>query len=473
MKILLATGYIPKKKQITRLPWMKYCPPLGLGYIAAVLQERGQDVSIVDCLALQHSLDEIVDCIVSQKPDIVGISVMSTTYEGAVKISKQIKKKINVPIVFGGPHCSSFPIRTMEQCPDVDFLVYGEGESIFPLLIEAISGSLSYFDVPQLCFRGSDGNPILNKQERLVEDLDKIPFPARHLFNKPLYPANTYTLVTSRGCSYGKCAFCARTGLLYEKYRRRSVASVIKELESLCRGAACDKVVFLDDNFAQDDDWVVEFCDNLIQKGLAFKWHCRARVDTITEKMIEKMAFTGCDMIMYGIESGSQSMLDYIEKGTSIQQARHAIKITRQFGIKTWGYFILGLPKETPELGKQTVRFAIDLDLDIAQFTPAMAFPGTRLYDLCKQEGGLIDDSNDFYDTSISAPILMPQIRFVPKAYNNKTNVASILKFAYIKFYLRFSYIKRLLKNKEGRFSPRQLVDAFLFFIRIIFSKLY
>lgn len=454
---------------------LRYAPPLGLGYIAAVLEKNGHEVAIVDSLLLRYSVDEAADYIAGQKPDIVGISVMSPNYEGAKELSAQIKKRINVPLVFGGPHCSLLPVITMEQCRSVDFLIYGEGEFVFPLLIEAISGRLSYSDIPQLCFRDTNGRVIMNKQEHPAHDLDEVPFPAHHLFDAALYPANTCTLVTSRGCSYSKCAFCARAGLLYEKYRRRTVTNVIQELESLYKGYRYDTVIFFDDNFVQDEDWVVEFCDSLAQKRLALKWYCNGRVDTITEKMVEKMARAGCDTIMYGIESGDQGLLDHIEKGISIQQVKDAVKITKKFNIKTWGYFMLGLPGETPESGKKTAQFAVDLGLDFAQFTPPKVFPGTKLYDLCRQEGTLLDGPDDFYNTFVYDSVLMPTLRFgfVPEAYADKKTVAKILKFAYIKFYLRLGYIKGLLKTKKNRPHLKQFVTSFLFFIRIIFSKLH
>lgn len=471
MKIILTTGLVPKKGGLSSIR-QGYFPPLGLGYIAAVLKKEGHDVKIYDCLPLKYSVYEVVDYILKQRPDIVGISIMSTCYDSAREMSDLIKKKVNIPIIFGGPHCSSFPIRTMEECPGVDFLIYGEGEFIFPMLVEAILGKLSYSDIPQLCFRDSRRQPILNKQEQLIQDLDRIPFPAWHLFNRRLYSISFCPLITSRGCSYGKCAFCMRTGFLYEKYRRRTVENAMRELEFLYRDFSYNKIIFLDDNFAQDEEWVTKFCNTLIQKKMDLQWICNARVDTITEKMIKKMAEAGCCMIMYGIESGSQDLLNYIRKGISIEQIREAIKITKKSGIKTFGYFMLALPKEIPERGKQTVQFAIDLDLDFAQFVPTRPLFGTRLYDLCKQEGRILDDSYEFYDTSVSSSILIPKIKFIPIAYKNKKAVRKIIKFAYRRFYLRYSYIWKLLRNKKYQIRIMKPVEWFLLFIRITFLKL-
>lgn len=470
MKIILTTSFISREKGINLN--IRECYPLGLGYIASVLERKGYEVAIYDWLHSKYSIEDIVKCILSQEPDIIGISVMTPSYNGAKQMANLIKKKANIPIVLGGPHVSSFLKRTMEEFQDADFLIYGEGEFIFPLLIEAISGKLSYFDVPQLCFRDSKGGVIINAQEHIIENLDEIPFPAWHLFNRELYSANTHNLITSRGCSYGKCAFCMRTGLLYEKYRRRSVSNVIKELGILYKEFLCKEAIFLDDNFAQDEGWVIDFCDRLIRERIGLKWYCNARVDTITEKMVEKMALSGCRVIRYGIESASQELLDYINKGISIQQIRHAVGITQKSGIKVYGYFILALPKETPEIGRQTIQFAIDLDLDLAQFVPVRAISGTKLQDLCKQEGEIAGCAEDFYNSDSSNTILMPKIRFVPKAYGDEKAVAKMIKLAYKKFYFRGHYVKKLLNYKEEKVGLRQFIKSLLLFLKIFSSKL-
>lgn len=468
MKVVLATGLIPKKEWIG-FGKSFYYPPLGLGYLAAALENKGHKVYILDCLFSQFSVKEAVDCILKQKPDIIGMSVMSTSFAGAKSIVELIKKKTNIPIVLGGPQCSSFPARTMEECPGADFLIYGEGEYILPVLVEALSKNLPYSDIPQLCFRDSSGKIVVNKQELFTEDLNIIPYPARHLFNKKLY--NTHTILTSRGCSYGQCLFCARTGLLYERYRRRSIENVIKELEIMFERFSVEDVMFVDDNFAQDELWVIDFCDRLIRKRINLKWRCNARVDTITEAMVRKMADAGCYMIMYGLESGSQFILDSIKKGITIAEIKKAVNITNKAGIKTMGYFMFGLPDETPELGSQTIDFAKELDLYMAQFVPARIIYGTKLYDLCKSKGRALYDYNDFYDTKAAGPFLVPKIKFVPEAYKTEENLAKTIKLAYKSFYFRLSYIKKLLSYKKVPYRLNKLPDLVFLFYKIFFLK--
>lgn len=470
MKIVLTTGIISKKKGRNSIIRVDH-PPLGLGYIAAVLEKNGYEVEIYDCLPLYYSVNEVVDYILKRKPDIIGVSVMSTNYEGAREMSNLIKKKVNIPIVFGGPHCSSYPFGTMEECPDVDFLIYGEGEFIFPMLIEALSGKSGYHNIPQLCFREPSGRVIMNRREQPNQDLDIIPFPARHLFNNRLYFLNVASCVTSRGCSYGKCAFCMRTGLLYEKYRRRSVENVMSELEFLYRNFAFRKIAFLDDNFAQNEEWVIKFCDMLIQRKLKLEWVCIARVNTITKKMIKRMAEAKCVMISYGIESGNQDLLDYMSKGISIEQIKDAVRLSKEFGIRTFGFFMLALPGETPGMGKKTIQFAIDLDLDFVQFVPTRPLSGTRLYDLCNKEGKILDNSNEFYNTLTPSPTLIPKITFVPKDYKDKKAVAKIIRLAYRKFHLRYSYIWKLLKSIRNRDFRTRLIKHLLVFKRLVFYK--
>lgn len=470
-KVVLTTGFIPEdkgRKLMRRLASQNYSPPLGLGYIASILEEKGYEVKIYDFLSSYYSVDEMVDRILYDNPDIIGISVITPFYEAVKKMAHFIKKKADIPIVFGGPHCSSFPVRTMKECDDIDFLIYGEGEFVFPQLIEALSGRLSYTSIPQLCYRDLNKHVILNKNEQVIENLDILPFPSWHLFNRDLYYKYTVSCIASRGCSYGKCIFCMRTGCLYEQYRKRSVNNVIAELEFLRKYLQYDTVMFFDDNFTQDEKWVLQFCDTLIQKKMVFQWRCNARVDTVTKKMIEKMAKAGCCMIFYGIESGSQESLDYLRKGTTIDQARKAIKFTKEYGIKVFGSFMLALPKETPEIGKKTVQFAIDLDLDFAQFVPARPLFGTKLYELCKKEGTIIGNPHEFYSTSFFSPRLMPKVKFIPYGYRDEKAVSKMIRFAYIRFYCRFRYFLRYIKHLRDSVT---FIEGFLLFISVIFSR--
>jgi len=469
MKILLTTGLISRKRGRNSIVRLEH-PPLGLNYLASVLESKGYETVIYDCLPRSYYVEDVVTQILSQKPDIIGISIMSTNYSGAKKMSTLIKQRANVPIVCGGPHCSSFPIRTMEDCPDLDFLIYGEGEFVFPRLIEAISSNASYRDIPQLCFRNPGNGIILNRQEQLIENLDTIPFPARHLFDRNLY-SGTIACISSRGCPYGKCTFCMRTGLLYEKYRRRSVGNVMDELEFLYKKSSFKRVLFLDDNFTQGEDWVIRFCDALIQRRLKLKWLCNARADTITKKMIKKMAEAGCDLIRYGIESGNQASLDCIKKGITIQQIKDAVKLTKEFCIRTVGSFMLALPRESPEMGKRTIQFAVELNLDFAEFIAARPLSGTEMYDLCLKEGKLLDDSSGSHDTSALSLLLMPKIKFVPKDYKDQEAVAKIMKFAYRKFYFRYSYICNLLKSRANRHYLFKMFKLFWAYRKAFFSR--
>jgi len=451
MKIVLTTGLISRNRGRNSILRLEH-PPLGLSYIASVLENKGHETVIYDCLPRSYYIEDVVTEILSKKPDIIGISVMSTNYDGAQGMSSLIKKMANIPIVFGGPHCSSFPMQTVEDCPDVDFLIYGEGEFVFARLIEAISERKSYYDIPQLCFRDSGNGVILNRQEELIEDLDTIPFPTRDLFDRNLYSFDTTAFITSRGCPYGKCTFCMRTGLLYEKYRRRSVENILDEVEFLYKKSPFKKALFVDDNFAQGEEWVIRFCDALIQRRLKFRWICSARVDTITRKMIKKMAEAGCTLIRYGIESGNQDLLDCIKKGITIQQVKEAIKITKESRIRALGSFMLALPGESPEMGKRTIRFAVDLGLDFAQFLTARPLFGTKMYELCKKEGKLLDRSYESHDhdNSTLSVLLIPKIKFVPRSYKDQEAVAQMIKSAYRKFYFRFGYICVLLKNRKN-----------------------
>jgi radical SAM superfamily enzyme YgiQ (UPF0313 family) len=213
----------------------------------------------------------------------------------------------------------------------------------------------------------------------------------------------------------------------------------------------------------------MRFCDTLVKKKLKFEWICSARVDTITKTMIARMAASGCTLIRYGIESGNQSSLDCINKGITLEQIKDAVKLTRESQIRTVGSFMLGLPGETPEMGRQTIQFAVGLNLDFAEFIAARPLWKTKMYDQCRQEGKLLEDEDGSHNSAVLSPVLIPKIKFIPKAYADKKAVAKIIKLAYRKFYLRYSYVCNLLKNRTNRRYLLKMLRLFWAYRKALF----
>jgi anaerobic magnesium-protoporphyrin IX monomethyl ester cyclase len=380
-------------------------PPLGLGYLAAILENEGHSVSIFDLgLDPDGSLEDGADAIASCSPDIVGITAMTNNYHSASKTCALLKARTGCPIVVGGPHSTIFPERVVSD-PSVDYVAFGEGEDTMRELVKAIAseGPRPSDDTLQavrgICFVSGD-EAIRTPPRPLIEDLDALPFPARHLFELARYPLYSaggermVTLLSSRGCPY-KCVYCFK-GIVGRTYRQRSPENVIDEIRYLEREFGYRSFYFVDDLFTLDRRRLAAVCDQIIEEGLDIRWQCLARADRVTPDLLALMYRAGCREIHYGIESGNPQILARIGKGITLDQARTAVAWTFEAGILAKGYFMLGLPGDTEETIEQTIEFANNLDLDQAMFSLTTPFPGTQLWDELVARNPSVSSDQDF-----------------------------------------------------------------------------
>jgi len=360
-------------------------PPLGLGYLAAVAENLGHEVCIHDMgLRPDMPVEQDIKAVIEGKPDLVAFTAMTTSYLSVEKAARLLKEASGVPTVIGGPHATSLPQQTISD-PNFDFLVYGEGEPAWAELLQAIEAQDDRYErIQNLWFR-RDGRVINNPERPLNRDLDALPFPARHLFELEKYPlyapdgAPMLTVLSSRGCPY-QCSFCFK-GIVGRTYRQRSPENVFAELEQLHQKYGVRNFYFIDDLFTIDVQRLSRIMDHFIEKGSPFRWQCLARVDRVTPDLLRKMYQAGCRQIHYGIESGDPEILKATAKHINLDQVRQATTWTEEAGIKSKGYFILGLPGDTEETMEKTISLAESLDLDEAMFSIATPFPGTRLWE--------------------------------------------------------------------------------------------
>ncbi|MBN1400132.1 MAG: radical SAM protein [Anaerolineae bacterium] len=365
-------------------------PPLGLGYLAAALEADGHQVAIFD-LGLEPNtpLEDDVARVAAFAPDLVGMTAMTNNYHSADAFMDMVRSQIGCPIVLGGPHATVFPQRLASD-PKIDYLVYGEGEQTLQELVRALAAEdlqpsvTTLRGISGLCY-ARDGELICNPPRPLIEDLDSLPLPARHLFELdryPLYAPNgerMVTLLSSRGCPYN-CSYCFK-GIVGRTYRQRSPESVLEEIRLLMREYGYRNFYFIDDLFTLDRRRLRAITTQIIEEGLDIRWQCLARVDRVTPELLDLMYRSGCRELHYGIESGNPEILASLGKGITLDQVRQAVKWTADVGILAKGYFMLGLPKDTDETMEQTIRFATELELDQAMFSLTTPFPGTRLWD--------------------------------------------------------------------------------------------
>jgi len=368
----------------------KLFPPLGLLYIGAILEREKISVTVLDLLALDYSVEDAVKRIVKEKPKVVGFSVQSANLHKIYQTIKGLREIINVKIILGGPHISYSP-----QAVDylgADFGIAGDAEYSFRDLVKAIIGNLSLDGIAGLIKR-ENSTLICNKQSR-IEDLDSLPQPARHLWPhkcfSPLLASNVATILTSRGCVYN-CIFCG----LPDKgnYRARGIANVVDEFQQLY-DAGYRHVELQDDMFTFYRQRTVDICKELLKRKIKMKWTCVTRADYVDYELLKLMKQAGCTHVKFGIECASDKLRNVvIGKNISSDKIIKGIKATKRAGICSVGYFVIGIPTETLEDIKDTIRFAYDLNLDYLDFHLTLIISGSRLFDRALREGKIDEDT--------------------------------------------------------------------------------
>jgi radical SAM superfamily enzyme YgiQ (UPF0313 family) len=365
----------------------------------------------------------------------------------------------------GGAHVTSFWRTVLQDCPGVDILVPGEGEITLGELLEALCTGTALAQVQGIVYRDENGNSVATQPRPLARDLDALPHPMRKMYQNDLYvplpnqsrrkPATT--VITSRGCPYGKCAFCYQGGEYASAYRRRSPENVIDEIRALKKDYGIREIIFWDDNFGINSKWIDRFCDLLDQELMEITWTIQARVNTVTEAMLKRMAASGCYSIYYGFESGSQAMLDRVKKGITLEQVRAAVGWAKKAGMEIRGSFILGMPTDTPETAEETIRFALELNVDWMVFYPYHVQAGTPLAEIAAREGTILEEHDNVY---------MPP--YVPSAYKNAEQIAVIIRSAYRRYYLRPTYIMRALWRARNPVVLRNYLEAFRYWLSLL-----
>ena len=370
-------------------------PPLGLGYLAAVLEREHHQVSIFDLsLAADSALETDLLPVVAFDPHLIGITAMTSVYQNVLETATLLKASLGRPIVLGGPHATMFPERVLTEVPVLDYVVQGEGEATILELVQVLEGRREISSVAGLTYRALAGGVVISNAERpLIADLDTLPFPARHLFQLQRYALRTpegqpmVTILSSRGCPYN-CSYCFK-GIVGRTYRQRSPENIITELKQVIAQTGIRNFYFIDDLFTIDVKRLESLTGQLIAENLDIHWQCLGRVDRVNADILKRMYAAGCRRIHYGIESGNQEVLQRISKGIKLDQVRLAVRWAKDAGIQVKGYFMLGLPGDTEATMQQTLDLAVELDLEEAMFSLTTPFPGTRLWDeLVKKRPG-------------------------------------------------------------------------------------
>lgn len=426
-------------------------PPLGIAYIAANLERSGIKVKIIDAPTLELSHQEVLSQVKRFKPDFVGISVTMQSYKSACQHVKELKNVLpKCKFVFGGPIVTFESEKIMKEFSILDFCVRGEGEETMVDLVKTIMAKKSPKYVLGLTWRHHH-QIVKNPERPLIANLDKLPSPAWHLLPMKEYRGTTdlgggqpfATMIATRGCIY-HCRFCAAT-IMWRGQRRRRLENVLNEMGNLAEQYCIRYLHFPDDLLLANKAYAKEFCQGIIKRGLnKIQWSCNGRVNLMDQELLENLKKAGCVCIYYGIESGSQKILDAIDKGVTLAKIVKAVKLTHQAGIRVSGSLLIGYPGETKKTIEQTLRFAIKLNLDYASFHLVVPYPGTPLYDQCQKNGWLLSDNWEDYVLDVYGEPHQSVIRLKSLT---PSQLSHLYAWANNKFTRRPAYIWKIIRR--------------------------
>lgn len=441
MNILLISPAQSGKERYGRLARSgTYLPPLGLAYLASVL-ETDHRVRILDGTVETVTPEVMLNEIRAFKPGIVGMTVITPTVARALDLCQAIKDlSREIITVLGGPHPTALPEDVLRH-DAVDIVVIGEGEDSMKELAARVEAGGDLAACHGIGYK-RNSMPVINQPRARITDLDALPLPARHLLPMHLYRPSVlhyrelpaYSVMCSRGCPY-RCTFCSCSKVFKGRVTWRSPENVVAEIRHLMEQYNAREILLWDDNFGLSRQWTMSFCE--LMKPLGLSWSAWMRVDTVDREVLHRMSESGCWHISYGVESGNQKVLDTIRKDFTTDHVRAAFRMTQEAGMEARGTFIFGLPNDTWETMMETIDFAIEIKADYAQFQLLTPYPGTELWDTAAQFGDF--DTHDLSKYTIWFPV------FIPRGLT-RADLLKAHRLAHRKFYFRAGYIIRRLK---------------------------
>lgn len=447
-------------------------PPLGLGYLAAVLRREGVRVDIVDCVKDRLSPNNFMQKMKDLAPGVIGFQCFTCDAGQVARTSELLESSgLKATMVVGGGHPTGAPEESMKAFSSVDYGFLSEAEAGFPILVRRLAGKgegerIDPGGVPGLIWR--ENGAIRQNEHKLIGDLDTLPLPAWDLMDPRSYghaPQGGFLsdfpyapLLTSRGCPH-RCKYCSVFLHSGKKMRYRSIDSVSEELSLLSREYQVQEIHIIDDAFTLNKERVLEFGEMILERGFDFRFFFPngLRLDTLDGDILDIFRRIGVYAFNVGVESGSQRVLDAMEKSVTLETIREKVVLARKYGIKVGGFFIIGYPTETEEDIERTIKFSLDIPLSRAQFSNFQVYPGTPITMELSKSGKLrnIDWSRMIFN----------RISYVPQSLTER-KLKSLQRKAFIRFYLRPGAIKEVL---GGIYS----FEHFRFIVKRIFYSLF
>lgn len=430
-------------------------PPTDLMYLASITESCGFEAIIRDYSQggdFEADLKEF-------QPNYLVANIATPTFQSdmmTIKLAKEIVPSI-CTIVKGAPFLT-YNTNTIYENPFIDYVIMGEAE----LTLKDILDGVPNCDILGICYR-ENFQPVKNDKRPFIEDLDILPFPARHLVDNSIYkrPDNgkvQAVIKVARGCPF-HCFFCLATPVSGAKVRTRSPENIVAELKECVEKYNIKNFLFWSDIFNFNREWTLELCQKIIESGLKITWSSNTRADTMDDEMAKMMYKSGCRLVSIGVESGSQKMLDNIGKKITLDDIRNTVKILKKNKIKIYNYFVIGLPWETEETVEETIKFAIELDSNFISFYTATPLPGTKYFAyamLNKLVEGNLDFRSAYYEPVVRSEHL------------SKERIFELHKQAIKRFYLRPKFILKTLLSLR---SFAEFKNYFLAGVNLIIKK--
>jgi len=444
----------------------KLVPPLGIATLSSVLRNAGHALRILDMEAVLMEYQALRDYLRASPPDLVGIHCTTPVSHYAARCAAIVAETCpDATLIVGGPHPTLLPDDTLSRMPQVDYLLRGEAEHTLCDLVQRLGqGDTTPDDIPGIGFRRGDEMFISPKLPR-VDDLDSLPLPSYDLLPLEAYfhgnslaetgaGGRAFTMMTSRGCPY-HCIFCSAPTIYGHKFRMRSPEHVVREMKLLVDTYQVGHLVFYDACFGANRAHSVGICEKILEENIQVTWRVRMRADRVDAQLLALMRKAGCTTVAFGVETGTQRLLDVLEKNETIADIEQGFRLAKEAGLWTVGYFMFGVPGETRQDSYKTVEFAKRLDPDWALFTHATPLPKTKLAEMARDHLLTKDWSN--YKFSANSPVI---------SYDgmSEDEMRELMNYAFQHFYLREEWLNNRLAKVHNPVQRERIINSFFYY---------
>ncbi len=438
----------------------RYLPfPFYLGYATAILEREGHECRVVDGIAERISEDEFLQRIRGFNPDLIVLEVSTASIDTDMRQARKAKELCpNARIVFCGPHLGMYEPEFLDREPLIDFVIRGEYEYVLRDLVSALESGDDLAGIKGISYRDSSGKGQMNPRAEVIRDLDNLPWPSRkqlpmlNYYDQPGgIPEPTLQIWASRGCPF-KCIFCAWPHIMYGNnvYRTRDPADVVEEILAMKKEYGFRSVYFDDDTFNIGKKRMLALAEEMRRRDVGLPWAAMARADTTDRETLVAMKEAGLMAIKYGVESASQDLVDAAQKHLDLEKVKETVRYTRELGIRQHLTFSFGLPGETWETIRKTIRFSKQLDPETVQFSIMTPFPGSTFYHQMREAGMLLTEDFSQYDGSSTAVIRTEALSGEDLERALKMAYDSWDRYKLVRPFVHPRHMRRLLSRPRG-----------------------